>query len=169
METSRIEVKAPTWDAEIALVRNCGLLRDLLDERLDLDRLRADDDLGVLELDGHPIYIPRRVHELRETAGQPLHGVPDLRGASASRDAVDAVAATREGVTSKRRETHLLLVPRELGVVVLDVVEVILRRHVVVPPQRLREARRLCHHMSMRKYEVLDDVRSVCIRQVDLS
>ena len=69
-------------DAARALVRNCGLLRDLLDERLDLDRLCGNDDLGIFEFDGHPIYISGGVHELRETAGQSFHGVPDLRGAS---------------------------------------------------------------------------------------
>ena len=55
-------MKAPTWDAEIALVRNCRFLRDLLDERLDLDRFGTYNDLGIFEFNGHPIYISGRVH-----------------------------------------------------------------------------------------------------------
>ena len=64
------EVKAPQHlkTRRYALIRNGSFLRDLLDERLDLDRLGRNDDLGVLELDGHPIYVPRGVYELAETA-----------------------------------------------------------------------------------------------------
>ncbi len=62
MATSRIEVKAPTWDAASALVRNGSFLGYLLDERLDLDRFGRYDDLGVLELDGHPIDVPRGIY-----------------------------------------------------------------------------------------------------------
>ena len=65
MDTSPInKVKTPQ-NAEVALIRNGCFFRDLLDERLDLDRLGRYDDLGVLELDGHPIDVPGRVHELR--------------------------------------------------------------------------------------------------------
>ena len=61
-----MEVKAPTWDAAFILIGNCGLLRDLLDERLDFHRLRAHNHLGIFELDGHAVDVPGRVHELRQ-------------------------------------------------------------------------------------------------------
>ena len=52
--------------------------------------------------------------------------------------------------------------------VVLDVVQIIFRRDVVVAPQRLREARRLFYNMRVREDEVPDDVRSMLIWEIYL-
>ena len=53
--------------------------------------------------------------------------------------------------------------------VVLDVVQIVFWCHVVVPPQRLREARRLGDDVRVREDEVLDDIRAVCVWEIYFS